>query len=121
MSLSFHFLMVITGLLIVVSKYKTFNFKDIITAWIPVLAFSIIVIPVDYILKADYMLYYYGNGAPILPDLANFFASHNLRFIYTIIMVIGYAIIAGLFISVYKLIGKITKVIKAKNCKKATN
>ena len=121
MSLSFHFLMVITGLLIVVSKYKTFTFKDIITAWIPVLVFSIIVIPVDYILKADYMLYYYGNGAPILPDLANFFASHNLRFIYTIFMVIGYAIIAGLFISVYKLIGKIAQVIKTKNSKKVIN
>lgn len=114
MSLSFHFFMVLTGLLIVVTKYKVFSFKDVLTAWLPLALFSIIVIPVDYILQADYMLYYYGNGAPILPSMANFFASHNIRFIYTIIVLIGYGIIAALFISIYKLISYIKSLIVSK-------
>jgi hypothetical protein len=104
MSLYFHFLMVFTGLFIVVTKYKKFKFFDAILAWIPLAIFSILVIPVCYALKADYMLYYYGNGAPILPDIANFFASHNLRFIYTLIVMFGYMLIAFIFISIYKLI-----------------
>ena len=104
MSLYFHFLMVFTGLFIVVTKYNKFKFFDAVLAWIPLAIFSILVIPVCYALKADYMLYYYGNGAPILPDIANYFASHNLRFIYTLIVMFGYMLIAFIFISIYKLI-----------------
>ncbi len=104
MSLYFHFMMVFTGLFIVVTRYKKFEFKDVLSAWIPLAIFSILVIPVCYALKADYMLYYYGNGAPILPDIANFFASKGLRFIYTLIVLIGYALIALIFVSIYKLI-----------------
>ena len=115
MSLSFHYLMVLTGLLIVVTRFKRFNWIDIIKAWIPLVIFSVLVIPVDYALKADYMLYYYGNGAPILPDIAKFFASINLRGIYTVIVMVGYLIIGGLFVSIYKLIYKLT----LKNKKKA--
>lgn len=112
MSLYFHFMMVFTGLFIVVTKYKVFNFKDILYSWLPLAIFSILVIPVCYVLKADYMLYYYGNGAPVLPMLSSFFAKYNLRFIYTIIMVFGYALIAGLFISIYKLFYFLNKVIR---------
>lgn len=114
MSLFFHFMMVFTGLLLVVSKYKEFNFKDAIRAWIPLAIFSVIVIPVCYILKADYMLYYYGNGAPLLPDIASFFASHGLRFVYTLLVCVGYALIALIFISIYKLVGLIASKIKSK-------
>ena len=114
MSLYFHFFMVLTGLLIVVTKYKEFGFKDTIRAWIPLAIFSIIVIPVCYILKADYMLYYYGNGAPLLPDIANFFANQGLRPVYTLLVCVGYALIALIFISVYKLVGFISKKSKAK-------
>lgn len=114
MSLYFHFMMVFTGLLLVVTKYKTFDFNDTIRAWIPLGIFSVLVIPVCYALKADYMLYYYGNGAPILPDIAGFFASHNLRLIYTLLVCIGYALIALIFISVYKLIGLVSTKYKLK-------
>lgn len=104
MSLYFHFMMVFTGLFIVVTRYKKFKFFDIIRAWIPLAIFSILVIPVCYVLKADYMLYYYGNGAPVLPQISNFFASHNLRFIYTLIVLFGYMLIAGIFVCIYKFI-----------------
>ena len=114
MSLLFHFLMVLTGLLIVVSRYKKFTWIDGVKGWIPLAIFSIIVIPVDYILKADYMLYYYGNGAPILPDLANALGDMGLRFIFTIIMFFGYLLIAYLFVSIYIGIGKLVQIIQKK-------
>ena len=120
MSLYFHFMMVFTGLLIVVTKYKKFTFIDVIKAWIPLAIFSVLVIPVCYGLKADYMLYYYGNGAPVLPQIAEFFARYNLRFVYTLIVLFGYALIALLFISVYKLIYFIIDKLKKKPTEVAT-
>lgn len=113
-SLIFHFLMVLTGLLIVVSGYKKFSWIDGLKGFIPLAAFSVIVIPVDYILKADYMLYYNGYGAPILPDLANTFSQLGLRFIFTIIVFIGYLLIAYLFVSIYIGIGKLSNYLKNK-------
>ena len=114
MSLLFHFLMVVTGLLIVVSKYKKITWIDGLKGWIPLALFSIIVIPVDYVLKADYMLYYYGNGAPILPDIANALGDMGLRFIFTIIMFFGYLLIAYLFVAIYIGIGKLIQICKTK-------
>lgn len=114
MSLQFHFLMVITGLLIVVTKYKKIEWRDGLRGFIPLAIFSIIVIPIDYILKVDYMLYYYGSGAPILPDIANALGSVGLRWVYTIIMFVGYLGIAYLFVAIYKGIGKLNEIIKNK-------
>ena len=108
--------MVITGILIVVSGYKKFNWIDGLKGFIPLAVFSVIVIPVDYILNADYMLYYSGNGAPILPDLANSLANMGLRFVFTIIMFFGYLGIAYLFVSIYKGVGKLVSICKKKNC-----
>ena len=116
MSLQFHFLMVITGLLFVVSGYKKFNWIDGLKGFIPLALFSLIVIPVDYILKADYMLYYCGNGAPVLPDLANSLANMGLRFVFTLIVFFGYLGIAYIFVSIYKGIGKLVQLCKKKEC-----
>lgn len=113
-SLYFHFFMVLTGLLIVVSRYKKFEWKDGVKAFIPLAVFSLLVIPVDYYLKADYMLYYAGNGAPILPDLANALADKGLRFVYTVIVFFGYLAIAYLLISIYKGVGKIANFVVKK-------
>ena len=99
-------LMVITGILIVVSGYKKFNWIDGLKGFIPLAVFSIIVIPVDYILKADYMLYYYGNGAPILPDIAISLANLGLRFVFTMLVFFGYLGISYLFVSIYKAEGE---------------
>ena len=114
MSLYFHLLMVITGILIVVSGYKKFNWIDGLKGFIPLAIFSVIVIPIDYILKADYMLYYYGNGAPILPDIANSLANLGLRFVFTMLVFFGYLGISYLFVSIYKGLGKLIKIGKKK-------
>ena len=109
MSLFFHFMMVFTGLLIVVTGYKKFSYKDVLWSWLPIAVFSILVIPICYILKVDYMLYYYGNGAPVLPQISAFFASNGLRFIYTLFVLFGYAGISAILISLYKLIYFLTR------------
>ncbi len=109
MSLNFHFWMVLVGLLIVTTGYKKFRFKDIFTAWLPLLLFSIPVIPLDYALEVDYMLYYHGSGVPVISDLANYFAGMDMRFVFTAIMVLGYGVIAALFITIYKVVERCVK------------
>lgn len=107
MSLQYHFLMVVTGLLIVISKYREFDWKDAIKGFIPLAIFSIPVIPIDYIIEADYMLYYFGSGAPLLPEIANGLGSIGLRWIYTILMIFGYLGLSYLMIAIYKGINKV--------------
>ena len=85
----------------------TNEWKDIINGYIPLAVFSLFVIPINYHLNAlgysaDYMLYMWGNGAPILPDMAKFFASHNIQFVYTLIVFFGYILISALVISIEK-------------------
>ena len=106
-SLTYHFLMSFTGIFIVVTGYFKPEWKDIINGYIPLAVFSLFVIPINYHLNAlgysaDYMLYMWGNGAPILPDMAKFFASHNIQFVYTIIVFFGYILISALVISIEK-------------------
>lgn len=109
MSLQYHFLMVITGLLIIVTKYKKIDWKDINRAFVTLLAFSIIVIPIDYIFKFDYMFYYSASGIPVLNQIASFFVNNNLRFIYTLVMLFFYLVLASIPISIYKLINYLNK------------
>ncbi len=108
-SLYFHTLMVFTGLFLVSTRYFVPKFKDGIDCWLPVVAFSIIVIPANFIIKGqgynpDYMLYMAGNGAPLLPDIAEFFSSHNITLIYSLLMMMSYLLITYLFIGIYQLI-----------------
>lgn len=106
-SMLYHFLMSFTGIFLVVTGYFKPKWIDIIKGYVPLLIFSVIVIPVNYYLNsigysADYMLYMWGNGAPVLPSMANFFASNNLHFIYTLIVVVGYVLVSGLVIAIEK-------------------
>lgn len=113
MSLNYHYLMVFTGFLIVSSKYYIPNIKSIFKGFLPLLAFSLLVIPFDYIMfyngytTIDYMLYIHGNGAPILPEFSKTLGSYNLRGIYTLLVMIGYLIIEVIFIGLYQLVIKI--------------
>ncbi len=106
-SLNFHFWMVFTGVFLGVTGYYKAKWSDIITAWLPLAIFSVIVIPANYILQAqghypDYMLYMHGNGAPVLPQISQFFIDNGLQFIYTLIMVFGYMLIGAIFVAIYQ-------------------
>ena len=115
-SLNYHFLMVFTGIFIVTTRYYVPNFKSIFKGFIPLLLFSIIVIPFDYIMFynghywIDYMLYIHGFGAPILPDISDALGKVSLRGVYTILMMGGYLLITLLFVSIYQLIFKVFKI-----------
>lgn len=115
-SLNYHFLMVFTGVFIVTSRYYVPNFKSILKGFLPLFAFSLFVIPFDYIMFysgykwIDYMLYIHGYGAPLLPDIADKLGSINLRGIYTLLVIGGYLLIDTIFVSIYQLIFKSFKI-----------
>ncbi len=116
MSLNYHFLMVFTGFFLVATRYYVPNFKSILKGFIPLLIFSAIVIPFDYIMFynghywIDYMLYIHGFGAPLLPSIADKLGSLNLRGVYTLLVMGGYLLIILLFVSIYQLIFKVFKI-----------
>lgn len=116
-SLNFHFWMVFTGVFLLATRYYVPKNKDIIKGMIPVFIISIFAIPIDYILKCDYMLLYYGNGAPILPSISKFFADikigdFDLRILYTITTLIIYVIINIIIVLVIQLITKLINNLK---------
>lgn len=116
MSLNYHFLMVFTGFFLVATRNYVPNFKSILKGFIPLLIFSAIVIPFDYIMFynghywIDYMLYIHGFGAPLLPSIADKLGSLNLRGVYTLLVMGGYLLIILLFVSIYQLIFKVFKI-----------
>ena len=109
----FHYFMFFVALAIIVSNYYKITLKTVLLSFIPIVIMSIIVIPVDYILKTDYMLLYAGDGAPLMPTIANALASHGLRGIYTAIMLLFYIplslLMVGIILGIKALIGLITK------------
>ena len=108
-SLNFHFWMVFTGIFLITTKYYVPKWKDILIGQIPLVALSLIAIPLNYYLKCDYMLFYGGYGAPLLPDLANFLANIkvlgiSLRPVFTLLIYILYILISMLIVSFVQLI-----------------
>ena len=89
-SMIWHFLMVFTGLLLLVTNYVEASFKTVLHGFILHMLFSVIVIPFDYIRKADFMLYYMAGGVPLISAWGEALAAKNLHFVTTIIMVIAY-------------------------------
>lgn len=116
MSLNYHYLMVFTGVFLVATRYYVPNFKSIFKGFMPVLLFSLVVIPFDYIMFyngeywIDYMLYIHGFGAPLLPDISDALGKMSLRGVYTILVMGGYLLITLLFVSIYQLIFKVFKI-----------
>ncbi len=111
-SLIYHYLMVFTGIWLWVSGYYQVKKGDELLSFVPVLLFSLIVIPVNYILKSlgyypDYMLYMSGNGAPLLPKISSFLSERGLRFIYTLMVMLFYLLFDVIFIYLARLIKKV--------------
>lgn len=109
-SLIFHFWMVFTGVFLLATKYYVPKWIDIFKGMIPLALLSIVAIPVNYALSAhygwsvDYMLFYSGNGAPVLPNLANALASVGLRPLFTVFVYIMYLAISAIIVSFIRLI-----------------
>ena len=109
-SLNLHFWMVFIGIFLICSGYYVPAWMDIFRGMVPLTALSVIAIPVDYALSdyygwsVDYMLYYSGNGAPLLPELASALASCGLRPVFTLIIFIMYIVIAAIIVSIIRLV-----------------
>ena len=111
-SMFFHLSMFAVGMFLLITGYKKLEWKDAIYAWIPMALLSIIASPVNYEYHADYMQIYEGSGIPLFSTLAEQLASQNLRFIFTIIMLLTYIPLACVIISFVKLFSFIESRIK---------
>ena len=107
-SLFFHYSMLSVGVFLLASGYKQLSVKDIYKSWIPVVMLAVIAIPIDYIMQTDYMQLYSASGVPLMESLAEVLAAHNLRFIFTIIMLLAYMPMAAAVVGVVKLITLVT-------------
>ena len=103
-SLFFHYSMMLTGIILLASKYKKLEWKDALYAWIPIVIMAIFAVPLNIIYNADYMLLHDASGVPLMHDLALFLIDHKFGFIFTIIMLVTYIPLGGLVIALYKLI-----------------
>ena len=102
-SLSFHYIMVFTALFIVVTEYKRFTFRDILTGFVPHLLFSIPVIAIDYIFGWDYMQYYEAGSVPLIEDLSERFVAQGMRWLTALVMLAAYFALHAALTSLYAL------------------
>lgn len=113
LSLNYHFLMVLTGvLLLVTGYYRPTRPRQALLAWTPVVCLSAVAIPANLLIQRlvdcgggpgpDYMLYLYGAGAPLLPQLADFFRSLGMPVIYGLLVMLLYGGITAAMVALYR-------------------
>lgn len=102
-SLFFHSSMFMLGVFLLFTGYKELDRRDVWLSFIPIMLISLIAIPVDYILGADYMMVYSGSGLPLYEQLAAWLAERGLRPVYTLIMLLTHLPLAALIVGLYKL------------------
>ena len=112
-SMIWHFVMVFTGCLLLVTNYVECRFMTLLYGFIFHMAFSLIVIPLDYIRDYDFMLYRSAGGVPLFSALADQLNAHGLQWLTTIMMVhvycAAFAIIVYVTLGIKKLVGLFTK------------
>ena len=102
-SMFFHLSMFALGAFLLFTRYKVLDWSDMLKAWVPMLILAVVAIPVNYAIGSDYMQIYEGGGVPLYDKLAAFLAENNLRFIFTIIMMVTYIPLAGVAVCIAKL------------------
>ena len=103
-SLIFHFLMFSTGLLMLTSGYKKLEWKDIYRGWVPMVILAFFAIPMNYEYGGDYMQLSRASGVPLYEDLAKTMSAHNLKWLFSMFMLVSYMILSSLVVSIYKLV-----------------
>ncbi len=114
-SLFYHFTMFFTGVFLLVTRYKKLEWIDMLKAVVPMLILSVGAIPLNFIFKADYMQLYSASGVPLMSTLADILANANLRFLFSIIMLITYIPFAGIVVYFSKFIAYFSNRISNKN------
>jgi len=112
-SMFWHFIMVFTGVFLIITKNVELNWKSVVYGFAFHMAFSLIVIPIDHILDMDFMLYRNAGGAPLVEDLASKLNEQGLYWLTTILMIHVYlllfAFIIYLSLGISKLVGLFQK------------
>ncbi|MBQ2478050.1 MAG: YwaF family protein [Erysipelotrichales bacterium] len=91
-SVFFHAVIVFVGMSLMITEIYTPSLKTIREGMVPVLLFSIVVIPANFIIKhvpnngcsPDYMMLMDANG--FIPAISNFFIDHNIQIVFSLIM-----------------------------------
>lgn len=117
-SIIYHAVIVFVGISLMITETYTPSIKTFYEGMIPVLIFSIFVIPINYIIYhftdnkyVDYMLLMNGNGFPIIGDFAEMLAKEGLRIIFSLLMLLVAYPIATFLITLMDV--GVTKVVKA--------
>ena len=89
-SMIWHFLMVFIGLLLIVTNYVSLKYENILKGYLFHIIISLIVIPIDFIYKMDFMLYLNLGGIPLFEDIASKCTDVHLSYLNPIMMLILY-------------------------------
>jgi len=107
----YHYVLVLTALMIAFNRFYNFEFKDIIRGFIPHAIFSAIVITIDYITTWNYMLYRDPSAFPLINLITDKLTAQGLYPLNTLIVLVMFIAFDALFMSIYigcyKLIDKI--------------
>lgn len=90
-SVVFHAVIVFVGMSLIITGQYTPSLKTIIEGMIPILIFSVFVIPANFIIKSipgynyvDYMQLMDANG--FVPAVSDFFIEHNIQLLFSFFM-----------------------------------
>ena len=128
-SIFYHAVIVFVGMsLIITGVYKP-TFKSVFDGMVPVVLFSIVVIPINFIIRyntndtwVDYMMLMNANGFPIIGDFSNMLASHGLLLVFSLLMLfVAYPLATLLIVLIEMGIAKLVDFIKDKITKKEEN
>lgn len=119
-SILFHAAIVFIGLSLMITEIYVPSFKTIYEGMIPILIFSVIALPANYIIKnlpnpgssPDYMMLMDANG--FIPFISDFFINNHLQLLFSfLILFVAYPIATALItlidIAIYKLMKLISK------------
>ncbi len=110
-SMIWHFLMVFLGLFLIVTKYVKIEYKTVLNGYLFHLLFSLIVIPIDFIYKLDFMMYYNLSSIPIFENIGTYLTNNHLHIINTLIMLSLYFIAFNIVFIIPLIVNK-KKVVK---------
>ena len=119
-SVTFHGVIVFVGISLLITELYEPSYKTIYEGMIPVVLFSLIVIPANFIIKnvpnngssPDYMMLMDANG--FIPVISDFFINNNIQWLFSLLMLfvaypIATALIVLIVIGIEKLVKQIFK------------
>jgi hypothetical protein len=111
-TLFWHFLMIFLALLLVITDYCELNKKVLFKGFFYHFIISLIVIPIDFILKLDFMFYHDLSQIPIFNRVARIFINKGLSFLNPPMMLILYFLLFALAYIICVILKKICDIMR---------